>query len=117
LADILADASDPPPLEEYYSNAESVPELDMDALHTLPLKIVPFETSGLKRARMIKNVHLKSVVELFRDESSGSGQIEINQLHTIFDWEDDNENKDQAIIQKLGIMNSYDIYTLRISLR
>lgn len=117
MADLLEDSGTPPSLEEYYSSADSEAELDMDALHALPLGIVPFHTSGLKRARMIKNVHLESVVELFKDESSGSGQVKINQLHSIFDWSDEESNEDQSIIQKLGEMNSYDVYTLRISLR
>ncbi|MBL22659.1 MAG: hypothetical protein CMM48_02040 [Rhodospirillaceae bacterium] len=113
----LLDEIAPPSLEEYYSDAQSEPDLDMDSLHALPLSIVPFKTSGLKRSRMIKNIQLESVVEMFKDDSAGSGQIKINQLHSMFDWSDEEDNNDQAIIQKLSEMNSYDVYTLRMSLR
>lgn len=117
MSDLLEDSVNAPSLGEYYSNAESEPELDMDALHILPLSIVPFYTSGLKRARMVKNIQLESVVELFNEIKSGSGQVKINQLHTVFDWDKVESDKDQSIIRNLGTMNSYDVYTLRISLR
>ena len=42
----LLDEIAPPSLEQYYSNAQSEPDLDMDSLHALPLSIVPFKTSG-----------------------------------------------------------------------
>ncbi|MBO44240.1 MAG: hypothetical protein CMM28_11010 [Rhodospirillaceae bacterium] len=117
MADVLENFGNTPSLGEYYSNAESEPALDMDALHTLPLSILPFQTSGLKRARMIKNIQLEGVVEIFNDIKSGSGQVNINQLSTVFDWSEDIDGKDQNIIRKLSNINSYDVYTLRISLR
>ncbi len=40
---------------------------ERDALHILPLEFLPIQTPGLKRARMIKNARLMSVVELFKD--------------------------------------------------
>ena len=48
-------------------------EPDMDSLHVLPLNIIPFDLSSLKRAKMIKNVRLETVIEMFRDDSAGSG--------------------------------------------
>ena len=32
-------------------------EVDMDSLHILPLCIMPLYTTGLKQARLIKNMH------------------------------------------------------------
>ncbi|WP_245986375.1 hypothetical protein [Azospirillum thermophilum] len=46
-----------------------------DALHILPLSAIPLETPGLQHARLIKNVRLQTVVEMFRDAQAGSGQV------------------------------------------
>ena len=46
----------------------------IDSLHTLPLEIMPVKTPGLKKALLIKNARLESVIELFNDSSAGSGQ-------------------------------------------
>ncbi len=69
------------PLSEVGRNKE---ELDQDALHILPLEILPVETPGLKRARLIKNVRLDSVVELFREADTGSGQVHPSKLAPVF---------------------------------
>ena len=106
-----------PSLREFYSDVEVDPDVDMDSLHVLPLSIVPFATSGLKRARMIKNVQLDSVIELFKGTSSGSGQIEISKIDTVFDLSEEKSAIDKTIIEQLSNINSYDIYTLRINLR
>jgi hypothetical protein len=106
-----------PSLEEYYSAADIEPELDIDTLHVLPLSIVPFHTTALRRARMVKNMALESVVELFKDDYTGSGQIKLTELDSIIEWSKDDDSMDRSIIKKLGEMNSYDIYTLRIYLR
>ena len=53
---------------------------DRDSMHILPLTILPLETPSLNRARLIKNVRLESVVELFTDLKSGSGQVDIESL-------------------------------------
>ena len=58
-------------------------ESDMDALHVLPLSIIPFEVLGLKRAKLIKNVRLETVIEIFRDASAGSGQIRVEEAAKI----------------------------------
>ncbi|MDP6121000.1 MAG: hypothetical protein QF450_06315 [Rhodospirillales bacterium] len=44
-----------------------------DFLHALPLYIIPLETPAVKRARMVKNARLQSIVEFFKGEKSGSG--------------------------------------------
>ncbi|MFT6582582.1 MAG: hypothetical protein ACJAU6_003028 [Alphaproteobacteria bacterium] len=92
-------------------------ELDMDSLHILPLNIIPLETPALKRARIVKNVRLDSVIELFNDKESGSGQVLPKDLGKMFDWNPKNPCADEAIVQSLANLSSYDIYTLRIQLR
>jgi hypothetical protein len=53
---------------------------DRDSLHILPLNILPLDTPSLNRAKLIKNVRLDSVIEMFTDEDTGSGQIDIEDL-------------------------------------
>ena len=57
-----------------------ISDTDRDSLHTLPLSILPLDTPSLNRARLIKNVRLNSVIELFTDKDTGSGQIDIEDL-------------------------------------
>lgn len=90
---------------------------DQDALHILPLGIIPVETPGLKRARLIKNVRLDSVVELFRDKETGSGQVEVSGLGHVFNWPDDSIHPDETLVSSVCQLHSYDVYTLRIQLR
>lgn len=90
---------------------------DRDALHVLPLGDLPIETPGLKRARLIKNVRLNTVVELFTDADTGSGQLDVEDLPNEFGWEDEGANPDLMLLRKLALLPSYDVYSLRILLR
>ena len=92
-------------------------ESDQDALHILPLEILPLETPGLKRARLIKNVRLDSVVELFREADTGSGQVHPSKLGPVFNWSDDDTHQDGTLVNVVCNLHSYDVYTLRIQLR
>jgi len=56
------------------------PAVARDSLRILPLSMVPLETVALTRARLIKNVYLEGVVEFFRDEATGSGQLRPDEL-------------------------------------
>lgn len=87
-----------------------------DSLHILPLNIIPLKTQCLRDARLTKNSHLESVVELFSDQSAGSGQIYPRQLSEFFDFNGAQKN-DYEIIVALGELPSFDIYSLRIQLR
>ncbi len=81
------------------------------------MSILPLDTPSLNRARLIKNVRLDSVIELFSDEDTGSGQIDIEDLPHQFNWDMAEPPADMAIIRKVGMLPSYDVYSLRISLR
>jgi hypothetical protein len=89
---------------------------DRDTLHTLALKYMPLEKDTLKQARMIKNSQLESVVELFRDREVGSGQMEVERLPKEYS----NEALpvgDLKLLRRLALMPSYDVYSLRVTLR
>jgi hypothetical protein len=102
---------------KHVSFDDNIDDLDRDSLHTLPLCILPIETTGLHRALLVKNVRLESVVELFKSTSSGSGQMEIEDLSTEFKWNNAVPHKDLIMIWKLGLLPSYGVYSLRISQR
>ena len=57
------------------------------------------------------------MVEIFRDAQTGSGQIDIEALPTMFQWPTDTIHPDHAILRRLALLPSYDVYSLRISLR
>lgn len=106
-----------PYVDEMPGSSKNKDELDQDALHILPLDILPVETPGLKRAKLIKNVRLDSVVELFRDAETGSGQVEVSNLGPVFNWPDDETHPDETLVSVMCRLHSYDVYTLRIQLR
>lgn len=89
---------------------------DRDTLHTLALNIMPLKQNALKRARMIKNARLDSVIELFRDRDIGSGQIEIEKLPIQFGL-NGMPPEDFKLMRRLALMPSYDVYSLRVALR
>lgn len=92
-------------------------EEDMDSLHILPLEIVPLQTPSLRRARLIKNVRLESMVELFSEVGGASGQLETTELSDTFGWTKSGKHPDQRVIAALSEMHSFDVYTLRFQLR
>lgn len=92
-------------------------DLDRDSMHILPLCILPVQTPGLKRARLIKNARLQSVIEMFEDAKTGSGQIEVRDLPQQFGLGDNNSHPDMVMLRKLAALPSYDIYSLRVTLR
>lgn len=92
-------------------------DIERDSLHILPLSIIPFETPALRRARMIKNVRLVSVIEIFRDQDSGSGQIDVQDIPAEMRWPEDSIHPDFELLRNLARLPSYDVYSLRIMLR
>jgi len=61
-------------------------DYEKDSLHIMPLLMVPLKTPALQYSRMIKNVHFDSVIEVFNDGASGSGQIDPSKLGRLFNW-------------------------------
>lgn len=88
-----------------------------DSLHILPLNIIPLESASLNSARLIKNVRLESVMEFFRGEGTGSGQMDVQDLPAQMGWPEDITHPDFDVIRKLSKLPSYDVYSLRILLR
>ena len=94
-----------------------VSEREKDSLYLLPLSMIPLETRALQRARLIKNAQLRGVVEFFSDASTGSGQVEVDDLAAVFDWPGVPVHPDLARLRELSRLSSFDVYSLRILLR
>ena len=88
-----------------------------DSLHIMPLSIIPLETPGLRAARMIKNVRLEAVVEMFHDKTAGSGQVKVKAIPDCFESNKVEVEHDMEKLLRLATANSYDVYSLRIELR
>jgi hypothetical protein len=101
------------------TDPEAIPirESDRDAMYILPLGIIPLQTQTLRRARLIKNVRLQSVVELFDHPDTGSGQLDIEGVSGEMGWPDFPVHPDLAVLRKLAELPSFDVYSLRITLR
>tara|TARA_B100000676_G_scaffold312161_1_gene385057 strand:+ start:3518 stop:4573 length:1056 start_codon:yes stop_codon:yes gene_type:complete len=99
------------------TNERREQESDMDALHVLPLNIIPFELLGLKRAKLIKNVRLETVIEMFRDASTGSGQVRVEEAAKILGIAEEEPHPDLIKLRSLSDLNSFDVFTLRLELR
>ena len=94
----------------------AITDSDMDSLFILPLRVIPFATDSLQRSRMIKNHRMESVVELYAERGMGSGQIAVTDLSKHFGWKNA-AHTDYDILRKLCDLPSFDVYTLRRSLR
>lgn len=88
-----------------------------DALHILPLSAIPLETPGLQHARLIKNVRLQTVVEMFHDAHAGSGQVFPNHISAYFEANQEEVERDLVKIEKIARASSFDVYSSRIELR
>ncbi len=92
---------------------------EKDSLHLLPLEIIPLKSAALSRARLVKNVRMQGMLEVFRGAGTGSGQIDPATLEQTFDIakEEEEEADDGEKIRALAALNSFDVYSLRIQLR
>ena len=96
--------------------ADLVDPAALDALHILPLAIIPLKTPAIQKAQMIKNARLESVIELFRDGSAGSGQINPSDLWS--SYQDTPElREDISVLETVATLEAFDVFSLRAELR
>jgi hypothetical protein len=102
---------------QFEKTCNPIVDSDIDSLFILPLRIIPFKTEGLARARLVKNSHIVGVMELYSERETGSGQIQIRDLPQHFKWKEGAAHPDLGILYSLGPLPSYDVYSLRRTLR
>ncbi len=99
------------------SEVHPISDAERDSLFSIPLSVLPLATPGLAAARLIKNARLETKIEMFTGEETGSGQLDIRDLPQQFGWSSGDQHPDMKVLKKLGALNSYDVYSLRLSLR
>jgi len=92
-------------------------DMARDSLHLLPLGILPLKTPGLKRARLVRNARMETAVEVFKANGSGSGQVHIEALPSLYVNDADAIASDIEILMRLSELGSFDVYSLRLELR
>jgi hypothetical protein len=98
-------------------DVEEIADEDRDSLHTLPIQILPITTRTFRRARLVKNSRLESVVELFSGAGSGRGQIEVSCVGRYVGLDRTPPHPDVKLLQTVASLPSFDVYSLRILLR
>lgn len=86
---------------------------ELDAIESLPLDIIPLGSSTLKTARLIKNSRMETSVELYNDAVTGSLQVTPKSISEALSTSE----QDQEIINQLAELHSFDVYSLRTSLK
>lgn len=86
---------------------------DQDSIDTLSLSMIPLTSQTLKSARLVKNSRLETQLELMNDPVAGSLQIRPEDVAQQFPG----SKEDAKIITSLSQLNSYDVYSLRTSLK
>lgn len=97
--------------------ASEIQDTDRDALHILPLAMLPLAHPVLRKARLVKNSRLDSAVELFNAPGCGSGQFEVPEICKMLGLQRSPPDPDAELLQRVSILPSYDVYSLRILLR
>lgn len=105
------------PADEAASTRAISDEEARDSLHILPLSLIPLQTPGLRGSRMIKNVRLEAVVEMFNDKAAGSGQVKVKAIPGCFESYRVEVEHDMERLLRLSQASSFDVYSLRIELR
>ena len=99
------------------TEAEAFLNAEKDALHILPLAMLPLASLGLRKTRLIKNARFETVVELFKESRSGSGQISVRDIREHFSGDPATFEDDITIIEAMAEAPSFDVYSLRLTLR
>lgn len=92
-------------------------EEDLDSLHVLPIGILPVSHPALRRARVIKNVRLEAMIELFNYAECGSGQLTVPGVAKALGLKAAPPDPDITLLRKVVDLTSFDVYSLRILLR
>jgi hypothetical protein len=99
------------------TESEELSDHDRDSLHTLPISILPVKTQIFRRARMVKNSRLESVIEFFSGVGCGRGQLDVSGVAKFLALEQVPPHPDVALLHTIGNLPSFDVYSLRILLR
>ena len=97
--------------------ADGIADADRDALHILPLATIPIVHPALRRTKLIKNTRLDAAVEFFNMPGCGSGQFDVTEVPKLLNLQRTPPDPDIELLQRVAVLPSYDVYSLRILLR
>ena len=89
----------------------------MDALHTLPLSMTPVQSPALRQLKMIKNHRLENVIQVFSMRRNASLQVDVAGVGKVLGWSDGEHAADLDLLNAIGRLPSFDVYSLRYLLR
>ncbi|MFH1158037.1 MAG: hypothetical protein V1721_04035 [Pseudomonadota bacterium] len=88
-------------------------DADKDSIDRLPLSSIPLASGALRGARLVKNARMETSVEIHNDPLSGSLQVSPESIADFMET----SPQDQAIINSLAGLHSFDVYSLRTNLK
>jgi hypothetical protein len=92
-------------------------DADRDALHILPLAVLPVVSPALRRTRLVKNSSLESMVEMFNMDEAGCGHMPVAAAARALGLADNPPHPDLVLLRKVSHLPSFDVYSLRVLLR
>jgi hypothetical protein len=94
-----------------------IDDADRDALHILPIAILPVVHPALRRARLVKNPQMETMVELFQLADGSSGQTTVAGAANVIGLADQPQHPDLVLLRNVSRLPSFDVYSLRVLLR
>jgi len=92
-------------------------DADRDALHILPIAILPVVHPALRRTRLVKNSSLETMVEMFNIGDAGSGHMAVPAAARALGLSETPPHPDLVLLRKVSHLPSFDVYSLRVLLR
>jgi hypothetical protein len=83
-------------------------------LHSLNLSTLPLTHPTLRKSRMVKNARFESVVELYHDKKSGSGQHYVDTIATMLGL---GTGMDIGLLRNIALLPTFDTFSVRLLLR
>jgi hypothetical protein len=96
--------------------SEEQTDADRDALHILPVCILPVRHPALRRTKLVKNSSLESMVEMFTSDA-GSGHMAVTAAARAVGLAENPPHPDLVLLRKVSHLPSFDVYSLRVLLR
>ncbi len=87
-----------------------------NSLHTLSLDTLPLMHPMLRKSRMVKNARFESVIELYRDKKSGSGQYYVDTVATMLGLSQ-RDGPDLGFLRNIALLPTFDIFSVRLLMR
>jgi hypothetical protein len=100
-------------LSEFLSADRNTP---ITGLYSLPLSVLPVTHPVLRKSRLMKNGRFESVIELYRDKNTGSGQYYVDTVMTMLgiSYKD---GPDAGLLRSVALLPTFDVFSVRLLMR